>query len=194
MKELVNQFLLGSSIKLIDEISDVPSLTEQYKSYLQPLMFMTVFLYGLDAGNDFYYNLIWIAWFISAYFGQSMDNEIDKGFWQLCFFLVLFALVYSATNPLPNIDVSVFSGFFLLLSVGNILENIFLHEETSLLKILFSFFVTLCVTLFYIYIIPLMKTNSTMDFRYLEKHMFLILGYFITRFLIKVYVYYTDKV
>lgn len=69
MKELINQFLLGSSIKLIDEISDVPSLTEQYKSYLQPLMFITVFLYGLDAGNDFYYNVIWIAWFISAYFG-----------------------------------------------------------------------------------------------------------------------------
>lgn len=190
MKELVLQFFLGSFIKTIDEIADNSSL-HTFQSFLNPLFILTAFLYGIAAADDFYYNIFWVAWFFSAYFGQSMENEIDRGFWNICFGLVIIGLLYSIQFPLPDVYLPVFLPFLLILSTGNILENIILPNEISFLKLLFSIVVVVCLPLFYIYVLlPILQENTQFDFRYLQKHLSLILGYFFTRVLFKVYLFF----
>lgn len=121
-----------------------------------------------------------------------MDNEVDKGFWQLCFFLVLFALGYSATNPLPPVYLPVLITFFVVISIINILENILLPEEISLTKILITTGALLFFPLLYFYFLSwIIELHPTTDFRYLNKHLSLMMGYAATRLFIKSYVYFT---
>jgi hypothetical protein len=193
MLEYVVDFLLGASIKMADEIADVPYLSDRFASYITPIIMISIFLYGLRAVDDFYYNLIWLSWFFSAYFGNSIENDLDKQNWNLIFGMVVFATCYTISYPLPQTSWILLITFLLYTGIGNILENVFLPEEVSIQKILVSLFVCILIPLLYFYGLPFMYlTYPNADIRFAEKHLVLIFGYFFIRFFSKVYLYNSD--
>lgn len=194
MKDFVVEFLLGAFIKTIDEIADVPSYTNSFVSYIKPLSLATVFLYGLHASNDFYYNLVWFAWFISAYFGKSMDNEVDKYYWNISFLFVLFALWFSFSFPFPETHIPTLLVYTVFTGVGNILDNMAMPEEVSLQKLLLSVFGFIATPIVYFYVLsPLLLEYPSSDLRFATKHLSLFAGYFFIRTVSKAYLYFSNK-
>lgn len=193
MKDIIVEFLLGGFIKIMDEIADVPSFTTSFASYLKPLSLAIVFLYGLHASDDFYYNIVWFAWFISSYFGQSIDNDIDKYYWNISFVFVVFALGFSFSYPLPETHLPTLVAYVLVTGMGNILDNILMPEEVSLQKLLLSVFGFFAAPLLYFFVLaPLLQEYPTADFRFATKHLSLFTGYFFIRALSKAYLYFSN--
>jgi hypothetical protein len=194
MLEYLVDFLLGASIKMADEIADVPYLSNKFASYITPIIMISIFLYGLRAVDDFYYNLIWLSWFFSAYFGKSIENELDKQNWNLIFGMVLFASSYTISFPLPQTNFSVLFLFIFITSLFNIIENIALPEEISISKIVITFIYIILILVGYFYILsPIIINNPTSDLRFVSKQTIMTMGYLIVRIVSKVFLYIYAK-
>jgi hypothetical protein len=188
-KDIFLGILFGCIFKITDEIMDVPIFKEQFSEYIEPLKVSTIFLYGLQAANDFYYNLVFL--FFSAF--SFIGGSIDDTYWYVCWFLTLFATVWTFSYPLPETHLLLLIGLLFVAITTPALDNIISPEENSYTKMILTYIYTIIIsTSYFFFLQSVVLENPTLDVRYISKYFGAFIGYFLTRSIVKTYLYYTS--
>lgn len=189
--ESLLSFLYGASMKVVDELMDVPNDYVNLKSFFQ---LFTISLYSILAYNDYLFSFIIIFITIGAYYAGSLDDP----YWVNCGYIVVIIFIISVINKKDFIisEISNYSIYLLLFiilyaTVGSI-DNYLFPSEHNISKFLSSIFyfvssvIGLLIVLYY-------ENDYENDYelKTIKKLMILSIGHHFVRSIAKGYLYFT---
>jgi hypothetical protein len=180
--------IYGASMKITDELIDVPNNYVNLKSFFQLL---TISLYSILSYNDYLFSCIALFITIGSYYAGSLDDP----YWINCAYIIGIIFILSIINKRESILSEI--GDFLPIILGSVLllflicavDNYLFPKENDMNKIISTIFFLVASIIIY----KILNTYIG-DFPFLHsyvKYSLWAIGYFIIRFIVKLYLYNT---
>lgn len=183
----VLSLIYGASMKITDELMDIPNDYTNLKSFFQLL---TISLHSILGYTDFLFSFIFIFITIGSYYAGSLDDPIWINFGYLILFIFIISIINNYDKiKLINMDLGIIILFIAFISfIGSATDNYFLPSEYNISKFLVS--MVYLFGLIVAYGIILYFENDY-ELETVKKIFIFGIGYMFVRTIAKGYLYFT---
>jgi hypothetical protein len=183
-------FLYGASMKIADELMDVPNDYNNLKVFFQLL---TVSTHSILGYSDYLFSFIFIFITVGCYYAGSLDDPIWINFGYLILFIFIISIINNYDKiKLINMDLGIIILFIAFISfIGSATDNYFLPSEYNISKFLVS--MVYLFGLIVAYGIILYFENDY-ELKTVKKVFVFGIGYILIRTIVKGYLYFNSGI